>query len=74
MTLLTLSTERAHVNLTNPRGDSFKLAVSFRPTTPKGVVASGYVDIFDTRSEWEVRGARVGDEMGRLEGAGRRDR
>lgn len=55
MVLLTLSTERAHVNLTNHTPDSFKLVVSFRPTTPRGVVASGYVDILDTRSEWEVR-------------------
>ncbi|XP_050693160.1 axotactin-like isoform X4 [Eriocheir sinensis] len=54
MILFTLSTERAHVNLSNPTPDSFKLAVSFRPTTPRGVVASGYVDILDTRSEWEI--------------------
>lgn len=56
MVLLTLSTESSHVNLSNPTPESFNLAISFRPTTPRGVVASGYVDILDTRSEWEVRG------------------
>ncbi|XP_063840156.1 axotactin-like isoform X3 [Scylla paramamosain] len=54
MVLLTLSTERAHVNLTNKDQENFRLAVSFRPTTPKGVVASGYVDVVDTSSQWEI--------------------
>ena len=55
MVLMTLSTERAHVNLTNPNPGNFRITISFRPTQPHGVVASGYVDIVDTRSEWEVR-------------------
>ncbi|KAG0727256.1 Contactin-associated protein like 5-3 [Chionoecetes opilio] len=55
MALLTLSTERAHVNLTNPDPANFRIAVSFRPTKPRGVVASGYVDVMDNRTEWEIR-------------------
>ncbi|XP_045118291.1 contactin-associated protein-like 5 [Portunus trituberculatus] len=54
MILLTLSTEKAHVNLTHNDPDNFRLVVSFRPTTPKGVVASGYVDVTDTASHWEI--------------------
>lgn len=54
MLLLTLATEEANFNLTNPNPDNFRIVVSFKPTQPTGVVASGFVDVMETKSEWEV--------------------
>ncbi|XP_068217367.1 axotactin-like isoform X2 [Palaemon carinicauda] len=53
---VTFSTERAAMTLMNPE-PTFQLAISFRPVKPKGVLASGEVELlqYDSVSNWELR-------------------
>ncbi|XP_066941195.1 axotactin-like isoform X4 [Macrobrachium rosenbergii] len=53
---VTFSTERAAMTLMNPE-PNFHLAISFRPTKPKGVLASGEVELqqYESVGNWELR-------------------
>ncbi|XP_064112749.1 axotactin-like isoform X4 [Macrobrachium nipponense] len=53
---VTFSTERAAMTLMNPE-PNFHLALSFRPTKPKGVLASGEVELqqYESVGNWEIR-------------------
>ncbi|XP_042204036.1 uncharacterized protein LOC121853752 isoform X3 [Homarus americanus] len=55
MVQVTLSTEKASINLTNPNPTNFRIIVSFRPVRSHGVLASGHVDVLDTKTMWELR-------------------
>ncbi|KAK7082018.1 hypothetical protein SK128_004251 [Halocaridina rubra] len=54
---VTFSTERAAMKLFNPQPNNFQLILSFKPTQPKGVLASGMVNLtnYESVSEWELR-------------------
>lgn len=53
---VTFSTERAAMTLMNPE-PNFHLAISFKPTKPKGVLASGEVELqqYESVGNWELR-------------------
>ncbi|KAK8744501.1 hypothetical protein OTU49_000840, partial [Cherax quadricarinatus] len=53
MVQVTLSTESASIKLTNPNPENYRILISFRPSISRSVVASGYVYVLNTWSEWE---------------------
>ncbi|XP_069943714.1 axotactin-like isoform X3 [Cherax quadricarinatus] len=54
MVQVTLSTESASIKLTNPNPENYRILISFRPSISRSVVASGYVYVLNTWSEWEI--------------------
>nr|XP_045615299.1 uncharacterized protein LOC123768669 isoform X4 [Procambarus clarkii] len=52
---VTLSTASSSILLHNHNPNDFRLKVSFRPTTPRSILASGQVYVRDTWNVWQMR-------------------